>query len=60
MLKRVLEYAKPFRKTLILVSFLILMMALLNQIEPFITKAITDRIVLMRVRAYLPDWCFTA
>jgi len=45
MLKRVLGYTKPFRKTLILVSVLILIMALLNQIEPFITRAITDRLV---------------
>jgi len=45
MLKRILEYAKPFRKTLIWVSFLILLMALLGQVEPFITRSITDSLV---------------
>lgn len=45
MLKRILEYAKPFRKTLISVSVLIFLMALLSQVEPFVTRAITDRLV---------------
>lgn len=45
MLKRVLEYARPFHKTLIWVSFLILLMALLGQVEPFITRSITDSLV---------------
>lgn len=45
MLKKILEYTKPYRKTLIFISFLIVIMALLNQIEPFITRAITDQLV---------------
>lgn len=45
MFKKIFEYTKPHRKTLILISILIVVMALLNQIEPFITRAITDRLV---------------
>jgi ABC-type multidrug transport system fused ATPase/permease subunit len=45
MFKKILEYTSPYRKTLILISFLIVIMALLSQIEPFITKAITDQLV---------------
>ncbi len=45
MFKKILEYTRPYRKTLIFISFLIVIMALLSQIEPFITKAITDQLV---------------
>jgi ABC-type multidrug transport system fused ATPase/permease subunit len=45
MFKKIYEYTKPYRKTLILISALIVVMALLNQVEPFITRAITDRLV---------------
>lgn len=45
MFKKIYEYTKPYRKTLILISVLIIVMALLNQVEPFITRAITDRLV---------------
>jgi ATP-binding cassette, subfamily B, bacterial len=45
MFKKILEYTKPYRKTLIFISALIVVMALLNQVEPFITRAITDRLV---------------
>lgn len=45
MFKKILEYTKPYRKTLILISIIIVVMALLNQVEPFITRAITDRLV---------------
>jgi ABC-type multidrug transport system fused ATPase/permease subunit len=45
MFKKILEYTRPYRKTLIVISALIVVMALLSQIEPFITRAITDRLV---------------
>lgn len=45
MFKKIIEYTKPYRQTLIFISMLIVIMALLNQIEPFITRAITDRLI---------------
>src|SRR5690606_20172004 len=39
---RILEYTKPFRRTLILLALLIAVMAVLNQAEPFVSKGIVD------------------
>ncbi len=45
MFKQIIKYAKPFKKTLAIIAGLILIMAILKQTEPFITKRITDLVV---------------
>lgn len=42
MLLRIVGYAKPYWKTLLLIALLIAVMASLNQAEPFVTKSIMD------------------
>lgn len=42
---QVLAYAKPFWRTLVVITLLIVVMAGLNQVEPFITKQVTDILV---------------
>ncbi len=41
----ILTYVKPYQRTLFLISFLIVVMAALNQVEPFISKQVTDTLV---------------
>jgi ATP-binding cassette subfamily B protein len=42
---RILNYVKPYQKTVISISLLIVVMAAFNQVEPFIAKRITDSLV---------------
>lgn len=42
---RILAYAKPYWRTLFGITLLIIVMAGLNQVEPFITKNITDSLI---------------
>ena len=42
---RILTYVKPYRRTLLTISVLIVVMAALNQVEPFISKRVTDTLV---------------
>ncbi len=42
MLKQILTYTKPYKKRVISIALLIVLMALISQIEPFILKNITD------------------
>ncbi len=45
MFKRIIHYTKPYRRTLLAISLLIVVMAGLRQLEPFITKEVTDSVV---------------
>ncbi len=45
MLKRILAYTKPYRKTLIIIAILIVFSAGLKQVQPYISKLITDILV---------------
>lgn len=45
MLLKIFGFARPFWKMLLAISLLIVVMAGLNQVEPFITKQITDVLV---------------
>ncbi len=45
MLKRIFEYTKPFRRTLVILSVLIVIMAALKQVSPYIQKQVTDLLV---------------
>ncbi len=45
MFKRIYNYTQPFRKTLIILSVLIVIMAGLKQVSPYISKQITDLLV---------------
>ncbi len=45
MFLRILRLAKPYYRYLFGISFLILLMSGLNQVEPFITRAITDGLI---------------
>lgn len=42
---RILTYVKPYRRTLIGISLMIVVMAVLNQLEPFISKRVIDTLV---------------
>jgi ABC-type multidrug transport system fused ATPase/permease subunit len=45
MFKKIYSYTKPFRKTLLWLAVLIAIMAGLKQVEPFISKRVTDLVV---------------
>lgn len=45
MFLRILSLTKPYRKTLLVIAFLIVIMAGLKQVEPFVSKQITDILV---------------
>ncbi len=45
MFARILPYARPYWKTLSAIAVMIAIMAGLNQVEPFITKYITDTLI---------------
>lgn len=42
---RILTYVKPYRRTLLVISGGIVVMAALNQVEPFVYKQVTDTLV---------------
>ncbi len=45
MFKKIFNYTKPYRRTLIAIAVLIAIMAGLKQVEPFISKRVTDLVV---------------
>ena len=45
MFKEIFKFTKPYRSTLLWIMFLVLLMSILSQVEPFITKAITDQLI---------------
>ncbi len=45
MFKRILAYTRPYRRTLIALAVLIAIMAALKQVEPYISKQVTDLLV---------------
>ncbi len=45
MFKRILTFTKPYRKTLFIMAILIVIMASLKQVQPFVFKQITDILV---------------